>query len=432
MSEMICRILRDGVQFRGRRDARFKTVRFSIHFITPIASETAAANAMVPYMLIRSSRSYPDYTALARHLADLYGASLNANAERHGKNQILSVSLSGISDRYALFGEKICDELIRLLCEVAFDPVFGDDGEFDPVGFEIERRQTLELIDTEYNDKRLYARRQCLSYMLEDELPCVSRFGSREAIEALRPAEVKSAWKRLLQTAHIEIMAFGDCDPETVCGGFSQAVKHLERGEIIPADTSICSLEAAGKRKKEIAGVMQSKLVMGFRTGIAPDDRKIYALRAAVALLGGTPSSKLFVNVREKMGLCYYCAAVLDRALGVLVIDSGVDPVNADKAEKAIMEQLEQIRSGQFSEDELSAAKMSLCDSYRTVEDYISGIENWYLYRTFLPEIKTPEQVSEEIMQVSREQVLEAVSALAPDTVFLLEGRGGYDGDEED
>ena len=74
--------------------------------------------------------------------------------------------------------------------------------------------------------------------------------------------------------------------------------------------------------------------MLGFRAGTAEPDGDVAAARLMNALLGGTPHSLLFRNVREKLSLCYYCASSYDRLKGILLVDSGVDGQNAGRAKE--------------------------------------------------------------------------------------------------
>ena len=155
MIGMECRSICEGVEFLGVRDPKFKTARMSVHFLLPMEREEASANALLPFLLSRASREYPDYTKLGQRLAELYGASLNADVDKVGDMQVLSVAASGLANSYALSGEQISESLADLLCGALFDPPF-EDGLFPEDGFELEKRQTIELIESELNDKRVY------------------------------------------------------------------------------------------------------------------------------------------------------------------------------------------------------------------------------------------------------------------------------------
>ena len=292
------RVICDGVNFRSIRDTKFKTMRISAHLIVPMSRQTAAENALLPFLLSRASREYPDFTKLGQRLAELYGASLNADVQKLGDLQVLSLSASGIADRYALEGEAISGELAKLLCSILFDPPLVD-GLFPEDGFEQEKRQTVELIDSEYSDKRTYARQRCEAIMCADEPYGVNRYGGKEDIAQVQRPALTEAWKRLLDTAKVELMVLGDCDPEPVYEGFRAAFEKLGGRKTADCTTMVVRSAEQVHEVTEKMDVAQGKLVLGFRAGTATPDEAVPATRLMTALFGGTPNSKLFLNVRK-------------------------------------------------------------------------------------------------------------------------------------
>lgn len=417
------RAICDGVNFRSIRDTKFKTMRISAHLIVPMSRQTAAENALLPFLLSRASREYPDFTKLGQRLAELYGASLNADVQKLGDLQVLSLSASGIADRYALEGEAISGELAKLLCSILFDPPLVD-GLFPEDGFEQEKRQTMELIDSEYSDKRTYARQRCEAIMCADEPYGVNRYGGKEDIARVERPALTAAWKRLLDTAKIELMVLGDCDPAPVYEGFRAAFEAL--GDRKPADCTTKVVRSAEKVNMvtEKMDVAQGKLVMGFRTGTATPDEEVPATRLMAALFGGTPNSKLFLNVREKLSLCYYCSASYNSMKGIMLVQSGVEAKNMERAKEEILRQLDEVKQGNFDEGEVEAAKKSLCNSYRTLSDSLGGLENWYLSQTFASHSQQPEEAAAQINAVTRQEIIDAANRVTLDTVYCLVGNG--------
>ena len=396
------RAICDGVNFRSIRDTKFKTMRISAHLIVPMSRQTAAENALLPFLLSRASREYPDFTKLGQRLAELYGASLNADVQKLGDLQVLSLSASGIADRYALEGEAISGELAKLLCSILFDPPLVD-GLFPEDGFEHEKRQTMELIDSEYSDKRTYARQRCEAIMCADEPYGVNRYGGKEDIARVERPALTAAWKRLLDTAKIELMVLGDCDPAPVYEGFRAAFETLGSRKTADCTTKVVRSAEKVNTVTEKMDVAQGKLVMGFRTGTATPDEEVPATRLMAALFGGTPNSKLFLNVREKLSLCYYCSASYNSMKGIMLVQSGVEVKNMERAKEEILRQLDEVKQGNFDESEVEAAKMSLCNSYRTLSDSLGGLENWYLSQTFASHSQQPEEAAAQINAVTRQ-----------------------------
>lgn len=417
------RAICDGVNFRSIRDTKFKTMRISAHLIVPMSRQTAAENALLPFLLSRASREYPDFTKLGQRLAELYGASLNADVQKLGDLQVLSLSASGIADRYALEGEAISGELAKLLCSILFDPPLMD-GLFPEDGFEQEKRQTMELIDSEYSDKRTYARQRCEAIMCADEPYGVNRYGGKEDIARVERPALTAAWKRLLDTAKIELMVLGDCDPAPVYEGFRAAFETLGSRKTADCTTKVVRSAEKVNTVTEKMDVAQGKLVMGFRTGTATPDEEVPATRLMAALFGGTPNSKLFLNVREKLSLCYYCSASYNSMKGIMLVQSGVEVKNMERAKEEILRQLDEVKQGNFDESEVEAAKMSLCNSYRTLSDSLGGLENWYLSQTFASHSQQPEEAAAQINAVTRQEIIDAANRVTLDTVYCLVGNG--------
>jgi predicted Zn-dependent peptidase len=421
MVEIEQRSICNGVNFRSIKDTRFKTMRISVNFMLPIKKQTAATNALLPFLLSRASREYPDFTKLGERLAELYGAELNADVQKLGEAQVLAVCAVGLADRYALNGENISLELAKLLCSIIFDPPF-ENGLFPQDGFDQEKRQTVEMIDSEYNDKRIYAKQRCEQIMCANEPFGISRYGSREDILNVKRPELTDAWNYVLNNAKIEIMVLGDCNPQPVYEGFCKAFQALNRKSTADCHTEIVRDVSKVKDETEKQDIAQSKLVLGFRAGTAVPDENVMAVKLLSALYGGTPHSKLFLNVREKLSLCYYCSSRYDSNKGILFVESGVETQNIEKAKAEILLQLDEIKKGNFDDEEINSAKLSMCNSYRTLGDYLGGLESWYVSQTFQNKILTPEEAADEINSVTREQIIAVANKVALDTVYRLVG----------
>lgn len=172
--------------------------------------------------------------------------------------------------------------------------------------------------------------------------------------------------------------------------------------------------------------VSQSKMVMAFKS----DYEDIYTAKLFCMLLGATPFSKLFANVREKMSLCYYCSSAYADRKGTLFIDSGVESCNIEKAKKAIEEQLKAICNGDFTDEELENTKKSLCGGFKSNYDSIYDIMGWYAAQNTRNTAFTPEEINERIAKLTREDIISCAKTFKPDTVFVIRGEEEEDCDE--
>lgn len=409
-----------GVHFSSIRDPKFKHNRLSVNLIVPLEEETASANALVPFLLRKGCRSCPDFTLLEQKLCGLYGASLSADASKYGKYQMLCVWIQSIDDRYALDGLELTRECASLLADVVFDPNLDKDGLFPQKDFDLEKAFLLDTIAAEINDKRSYAVARCLENMCAGEPPAIRKYGTMERASALAPADAAAAYRRMLDSASMEIMFVGSGDP----AGALETFRALLGGKERPAwSYEPCPRKERSDTPKEVVDQMdvaQGKLVMGLRTGPALPYEKTDSMRMMAALLGGTPMSLLFMNVREKLSLCYYCAARYDFSNGILLIDSGVEAQNKQAAHTEILNQLDVIRHDGFTEDQLEATRLAIVNALRTTGDSLGGIESWYMTQILLGSNISPTQEIARLSQVTRAQVVEAACQVTLDTVYFL------------
>jgi predicted Zn-dependent peptidase len=411
----------NGVFFSSIKDSRFKTMKITANLIVPLSAENASSNALICGVLSHSCKAYPDFTALSKKLSALYGAEIETSISKAGDNQLLRISASGLDDRYAFAGDSVAEELSALLCNVIFEPNLIDNA-FVESEVEQERRQLLDLIDSEFNDKRTYANGQLIKNMYADEVFGIKRYGTAEKIKEATPSSLYTTWQNLLKTAKFEIMYIGDSPADKAKAVFERAFSNIER-EPAQLSTKVVRTSAQAKHLSEEMELSQSKLVMGFRAGTAIPDKEVNATRLMCAILGGTANSKLFCNVREKQSLCYYCSARYDRLKGFIIVDSGVEGENIEKAEAGILKEIEDMKNGIISDFEMDATKMAVINSFRSSNDTVGGIESWYSSQLFDDNFQTIEELSNAINAVTKEEVVAAANKLNLDTVYVLKNK---------
>jgi predicted Zn-dependent peptidase len=258
--------------------------------------------------------------------------------------------------------------------------------------------------------------------MCADEVFGIKRYGTAEQINAVTPESLYVTWQNLLKTAAVEIMYVGDSAPDKAVEVFSAAFEKIDRA---PAEINNIVVRTSNgvKRITEEMEVSQSKLVMGFRTGIALGDDDCTAAALMCFVLGGTASSKLFCNVREKQSLCYYCSSRFDSHKGIIIVDSGVEGDNIEKAEKGILKEIEDMKNGVISDFEIESAKMAAVNAFNASNDTVSGIESWYSAQLFNDRFKTIEERSNELNAVTKEEIIKAANKLSLDTIFVLKNK---------
>lgn len=419
MSEFIRKNMTDGVAFSSFYDNRFKTGRIGASLIVPLDKKNAAANSLLAGVLTRSCKKYPDYTLMGKKLNSLYSASVFSRVSKIGNNQILDIIVSGIDDQYALYGEKLSEEYADLICSAIFEPNVQQQL-FSVEDIEQERREILEEFDSEFNEKRIYATRKCIELMLGVEPYMVNGRGNREEIETVRNEQVYAAWENILKKARVELTMLGTAEPERVFDKFSsyfeKSPRTIEKIPVEPLKTTEV------RRFAETGELSQSKLVMGLECAAPETVRGRIANDLMSAVLGGTATSKFFINVREKQSLCYYCSSVVNNYKGFLLVSSGVETANIEKTEKAILEQIEELKNGVLSDEELSSAKLSYKNSVLSSYDSLSSIQSQYISKILTDMDLPASEILQIVDSITKEELIDLAGTLKLNTVFSLIG----------
>lgn len=397
---------------------KFNRCRITIRFQYPACRETATASAVLPLVLERCCADYPDMTLLSRRLAKLYGADLSVDNSTNGANRVLTVSVTGIKDEFALEGEDLTAEYADLVFGVAFRPYLVN-GRFDEEALAIERGKLRQQLQAEVNDKRLYCVRQARRRFFGDSLAGVERDGYLEEVDGVTPRLLTQVYEEMLCRASIEVTAIGAKD-ETVRRLLLAALEGRRRDWQAPLP-GLFMPRRQPDHQVETMDMVQAKLCLLFTAGRCTGAQEIAASRLAMALYGGSVTSRLFLNVREKQSLCYYCSSSYTSVTGCMMVDSGVEPANARKAEAAILKELAQLCDGPITDEEMEDCRRGLLSSLESVEDSLSGLEGWYFAEIARGgPVSTPAQARAALEQVTKEQVRQVLRQFTLSVSYLL------------
>ncbi len=414
----------ENVYFGSMRDERYKTNLLAFHLVLPLKKETMTENAMVSLILEKGFEDYKTLKDFSKKLNLMYGASVSGSVSKTGDKAVITLSISSIDDTFALNGEELLKESAEVLCGMLLRPNMKD-GLFDEQTFELQRSFLIDTIEAEINNKRRYAKKKTVSLMFGDEDYGADKCGTVEAAKEITLQQVSDAYRRILDEATIEIIHIGMGNSETAKEIFAKSFKPLKRNPVTLPKTRITTADGETINETEYFDVTQSKLCFGFKTGIGPDNEMLYPMRLAVAVLGGTPTSKLFLNVREKKSLCYYCAAHYDKTKGIMLIDSGVEHDKITDAKDAILEQLSDLCKGDFTDTDMEFALLSLKNAFNSVGESVYSVATYYLTNVLLETFNTPEKEIELLEKVTKEDIVKAAKLLKLHTVYLLTNKKG-------
>ena len=416
--------LRPGVRLTAVRTEKFKSSVLGMQFLSPLAPETAALNALLPAGLRRGTAAHPDMERLSAALDELYGGTLEPTVRKKGETQCVGFVGSFLDDAYTLDGSAVLEPAAALLGELALEP-WTRDGAFCPDYTRQERDNLVDRIRAQVNDKRQYAQLRVVAEMCAGEPFGVDKLGDEASAAAVTPRALWDHYQGLLRTAPVEFYYCGSAPFGRVEEAVRSIADRLPAGERTPAPRPAKGrAPAVPRRVEEALDVTQGKLAMGFRTGGVTCWEEDYpALAMCSAVFGGTTLSKLFLNVREKRSLCYYASSGLEKMKGLMLVSSGIEFDKYQTARDEILAQLEAVRRGEIEDWELEGARRTLISGHLTTLDSQARQEEFWLGQAAAGLETTIEELCAGLEGVTREQVAAAARKLELDTIYFLKGK---------
>jgi len=411
------RKIADGVYFSSITDKRYKKNLISVAFSTQLSEDTATENVIVPVLLTKCNSKLPTYKAFNNKMSRLYASGIGGTAGRQYDLQTISFGAYYLDDIYALSGEKMTGIMTDILIDCLTSPVM-ENGVFSEKFVELEKKTVIDNIETAINDKRSYAIERAMKTICKGEPASVCSYGTVEKAKLITPDSAYKAYRRMLETMPCEIICTGCSDFEGVAEKFAAAFEKIGRHDIENTTIALSPVKTQTEEVTERLTVNQSKLVLGFKSH-SDDDAALVLLQK---IFGGTTSSKLFRNVREKMSLCYYCSAARNDLKGIMLVNSGVENENIEKTKEAVIDQLEEIKNGNFTNEDINFAEMAIKNDFKSVADSAGNVSNWYFDCIRKNDIITPEEKLGRYLGVSKERIIAAAKSMVLDSVYVLTG----------
>lgn len=414
--------VRPGVWLTHLREDKFKTACFSVNLLSQLCRETAAMNALIPFVLRRGTTLHPNMEALNARFEELYGTIIEPVVRRIGEIQCCGFYASFPEDDFLPGGESVLEDVFALTFEMLLSP-FTRGGLLLPSFVESERENLLDLIASRVNNKRAYALTRCLEEMCCCEDFSVSRYGDEESCRSINYKKLSRHYKAMLQESPLELFYCGRASLSRVKQLLKNVLATLPRGEInteIGTEIRMNALEAQPRYTEEEMDVAQANLVIGWRLGECMEDPDFPALYVFNDLFGGSPSSLLFLNVREKLSLCYYASSLIDIRKGLLLVSSGIQEKNYDAAKNEIFSQLDALKRGEISDEALQTAKAGVISDLRSIPDSQSALESFYLSQAVTGADFGPLELAELVTEVNADRVRSVAQSVDCDQIYLL------------
>ncbi|WP_049962976.1 pitrilysin family protein [Ruminococcus sp. HUN007] len=420
-------IIADGVGFTEITDPKLRTSVLKIKFVTELSGETAQLNSIVSQLIPSSNSRIKTYSEMSDRLDALYGSSLYSDTSKNGDCQTITVSADCIDNRFAFDSEDILGELLDIINDCIFSPNTDENG-FDKTEFELKRRELIESIYSDINNKRWYAMLRAQRHIFKGEPGEYSVYGTVENAEKITPRQAYDAYLWLLKTAVIEIYFVSPVTDHSAKERFRKMFSGMEREVQNVRFRSVSPLKAEVCRVTEKVKMKQTKVIMAFKS--ATDSK--YAATVMARLFGGTPFSKLFSNVREKMSLCYYCAASYVFSKGTMFVESGVETENTEKLISEVQNQLDSIKNGGFTDEEFENTVRYLINLVNGVEDSPGSVVTWYFSGRCSSDEVSPEEYIRRLEKLTREDIIAAARSFSLDTVYVMEADADSEEDDDE
>jgi predicted Zn-dependent peptidase len=415
-----------GISVHVLSTKKYKKNTIVTTFMQDLQEETATPLALLPYVLTRGSQAYPTPERLSLALDDLYGAYLGGTIDKKGERHIVDFTMTVSNEKFLSTNDNLFQQALDIMADVILRPLTVEGG-FKPEHVDAEIEQHKKRIAQVIDDKIALAGMRCLSEMTKGEPYSIPRLGYEERLGEVTPQGLYEVYQQLLRTAPMHVYVVGDVEFEAVC----EQIFRTFDFEREPDDSfrEVKTMHEAHEVKEVVDHyeVSQGKLNIGMWANVdyASDDYP--ALLVYNGIFGLYPHSKLFLNVREKNSLAYYCSSRVDALKGLLYVQSGVEFKNFDKALSIIKEQLDVMRQGQITDEEMEFTVRGIINDLKTGADSATGQADYHLNGLVGGRIRTREEMIESISKVTADDVVRIAKGVQMDTVYKLMSKEGAD-----
>lgn len=411
--------INEGVKLHLINTNKFKTNIVSVFLTKKLTRENITKEALIPAVLRLGTANVKTQEELNKKLENMYGADFNCGIEKRGDNHVLKFYIEAIEDEYALNGETIQKEAINLLLDIVFNPLIENSG-FKKEYVDGEKENLKRIIESKIDNKSNYAYVRCIEEMYKNEPFGLYEYGYIEDLKNINENNLYEYYEEFLNNCKIDIFVSGNINEkeiEDTIKSDKNINKLLPRNPEFILDSKQDVNNIKEQTAEEKMDVSQGKIVIGMSIKNDIDDA---VLNVYNAILGGGANSKLFQNVREKASLAYTAGSRYIKSKNNIFIRCGIEIKNYEKAIEIIKEQLEDMKKGKFSEDDIKNAKELLIASFISIQDEQPREISYYMSQQLSKDISDIETACKKIESVNKQQIIEAAENIMINTIFFL------------
>ena len=415
--------IKKGIDIHNISTNKYKTNLYAVFLATPINRENVTKNALMTAILRRGSQNLQSQDIISKKLEEMYGASFDCGIDKTGDNHIMKFYLEAISEEFLPEKEELAKKCIEILLDIIFNPLIENNG-FKDEYVESEKNNLKQIIESKIDNKRTYSLERCVEEMFKDEPYGLYKYGYVEDLDKLTPQNLYEYYKELINQCKIDIFVSGTMDNEKTNSIIEQndIIKTLKEREPVYVKSDENNNHKEVEQEKVVEEHMQvgqGNLVIGLKVNSNKENAK-YITSVYNAILGGGANSKLFQNVREKESLAYTAASNYRRQKNVIFIRCGIEIENYKKAIDTIKVQLEDIKRGNFTEEDLNNSKKLIVESIRGISSEQDTEITYYYGQELSNKLVSLEEYVKKIEKVTKKDVEEIANEIKIDTIYFL------------
>lgn len=413
--------IKKGIKLHTIKTEKFKTNLIAIMLTTKLNRENVTKNALVPAVLRRGTKNLTTQEEINKKLEEMYGASLDCGLDKTGDNQVLKFYIETVNDEFL---PQEAENMLKTSLEKIFEFVFNpylENGCFKKEYVEQEKENIKQIIDGKIDNKARYSLDRCIEEMYKDKPYGLYKYGYVEDMKNINEKNLYEYYQQLINECKIDIFVSGIIDEETenIIKNNENIIKLKDREPQYNEPEIIAKRTEKENDVQESMDVTQGKLIIGMDLDI-DDDNLRFDVMIYNSIFGGSANSKLFQNVREKASLAYTASSSYYRLKNNIFINCGIEIKNYEKALEIIKQQIEDMKKGDFTDEEVENAKKGIIASIKTIDDE-QDTEITYFFSQELSKSKCNiEQYMQRISEVTKDKVVDVANKVSIDTVYFL------------
>ncbi len=413
--------IKDGITLHEINTDKFKTNLIAVFLTTKLKKENVTKNALIPAILRRGTKKLKTQEEISKRLEEMYGAEFDCGLDKTGDNQVLKFYIETINDNFLPENDSnLLEEAIKNIFDIVFNPYVENNG-FKEDYLDQEKNNIRQIIEGKIDNKARYALDRCIEEMYKNQNFGLYRFGYVEDLEKITANELYEYYKELISNCKIDIFVSGIIDDKLE--KIVRENENIDKANSREAQYNLIKLEKKEnvqiKTIVDNMDVTQGKLILGLDVNI-DDDELRYTVSLYNSILGGSANSKLFQNVREKANLAYIASSSYLRYKSNIFIKCGIEIDNYEKALNIIKEQLEDMKKGNFTEEDIENSKKGILAGIKTIDDEQDTQITFFFGHEVTGQKTTIEEYSEKIKKVSKQDIIDVANLININTIYFL------------